>query len=46
MFMCSDEGQKAIVDDIEALGLDRVVVAACTPKLHEATFRRASSAEA
>jgi heterodisulfide reductase subunit A len=41
MFMCSDEGQKAIVDDIEALGLDRIVVAACTPKLHEATFRRA-----
>jgi heterodisulfide reductase subunit A len=41
MFMCSDEGQKAIVDDIEALGLDRVVVAACTPKLHETTFRRA-----
>ncbi len=40
MFMCSDEGQKAIVDDIQALGLDRVVVAACTPKLHEATFRR------
>jgi len=41
MFMCSDEGQKAIVDDIRALGLDRVVVAACTPKLHETTFRRA-----
>jgi len=41
MFMCSDEGQKAIVEDIEALGLDRVVVAACTPKLHETTFRRA-----
>jgi heterodisulfide reductase subunit A len=41
MFMCSDEGQKTIVDDIEALGLDRVVVAACTPKLHETTFRRA-----
>ena len=41
MFMCSDEGQKAIVDDIEALGLDRVVVAACTPTLHETTFRRA-----
>jgi heterodisulfide reductase subunit A len=41
MFMCSDEGQKTIVDDIEALGLDRVVVAACTPKLHEMTFRRA-----
>jgi heterodisulfide reductase subunit A2 len=41
MFMCSDEGQKAIIDDIGALGLDRVVVAACTPKLHETTFRRA-----
>jgi len=41
MFMCSDEGQKAIVDDIDALKLDRVVVAACTPKLHETTFRRA-----
>ena len=41
MFMCSDEGQKAIIDDIKDLGLDRVVVAACTPKLHETTFRRA-----
>ncbi len=41
MFMCSDEGQNTIVDDIKTLGLDRVVVAACTPKLHEATFRRA-----
>ena len=41
MFMCSDEGQKAIIDDIKDLGLDRVVVAACTPKLHEITFRRA-----
>jgi heterodisulfide reductase subunit A len=41
MFMCSDEGQEAIVEDIEALGLDRVVVAACTPALHETTFRRA-----
>jgi heterodisulfide reductase subunit A len=40
-FMCSDEGQKAIIDDIKELGLDRVVVAACTPKLHETTFRRA-----
>ncbi len=41
MFMCSDEGQKAIVDDIQQLGLDRVVVAACTPTLHQTTFRRA-----
>ena len=41
MFMCSDEGQKAIVEDIQQLGLDRVVVAACTPTLHQTTFRRA-----
>jgi heterodisulfide reductase subunit A2 len=41
MFMCSDEGQNAILEDMAKLNLDRVVVAACTPKLHEATFRRA-----
>jgi heterodisulfide reductase subunit A2 len=40
-FMCSDEGQGTIEKDIEELGLDRVVVAACTPSLHETTFRRA-----
>ena len=40
MFMCSDEGQQAITDDIRDLRLDRVIVAACTPKLHETTFRK------
>jgi heterodisulfide reductase subunit A len=40
-FMCSDEGQTAIERDIRELGLDRVVVAACTPALHASTFRRA-----
>ena len=40
-FMCSDEGQSTIERDIRELGLDRVVVAACTPSLHETTFRRA-----
>ncbi len=40
MFMCSDEGQQAITDDIRDLQLDRVIVAACTPKLHETTFRK------
>ena len=39
-FMCSDEGQGTIQRDIEEFGLDRVVVAACTPSLHETTFRR------
>ncbi|MGZ8592594.1 MAG: hypothetical protein ACXWYC_04660, partial [Actinomycetota bacterium] len=42
-FMCSDEGQMAIQRDVEELGLDRVVVAACTPSLHATTFRRAVS---
>jgi heterodisulfide reductase subunit A len=41
MFMCSDEGQASITDDIRDRKLDRVIVAACTPKLHETTFRRA-----
>ena len=40
-FLCSDEGQTAIERDIAELGLDRVVIAACTPSLHETTFRRA-----
>ncbi|HEX9124158.1 MAG TPA: CoB--CoM heterodisulfide reductase iron-sulfur subunit A family protein [Actinomycetota bacterium] len=42
-FMCSDEGQTTIEKDIAELGLDRVVVAACTPSLHETTFRRTVS---
>ncbi len=40
-FMCSEPGQAFIRDDINKLGLDRVVVAACSPRMHEATFRRA-----
>ncbi|MFC1871342.1 4Fe-4S binding protein [Chloroflexota bacterium] len=39
-FMCSEPGQELIRNDINELGLDRVVVAACSPRLHEATFRR------
>jgi heterodisulfide reductase subunit A len=42
-FMCSDEGQTSIERDVQELALDRVVVAACTPGLHETTFRRAVS---
>ncbi len=40
-FMCSSLGQELIQKDIEDLGLTRVVVAACSPHLHEATFRTA-----
>ncbi len=43
-YMCSDPGQELIKEDIRANGLDRVVVAACSPSLHEATFRRATAA--
>jgi len=40
-FMCSSLGQELIQDDIKKEGLTRVVVAACSPHLHERTFRRA-----
>lgn len=41
VFMCSDPGQNTIIEDIKSKGLNRVVVAACSPALHELTFRRA-----
>ncbi len=41
VFMCSDPGQNLILDDIRDKGVNRVVVAACSPALHESTFRRA-----
>ncbi len=40
-FMCSSLGQELIKDDVRELGLDRVVVASCTPRMHEPTFQRA-----
>lgn len=40
-FMCSSLGQELIEQDIKEQGLTRVVVAACSPHLHEATFRKA-----
>ena len=42
-FMCSSLGQQMIEDDIKKEGLTRVVVGACSPHLHEKTFRRACS---
>lgn len=38
-YMCSDPGQKLIAQIIRDENLDRVVVAACSPSLHEPTFR-------
>jgi heterodisulfide reductase subunit A len=42
-FMCSSLGQELIENDIKEQNLNRVVVAACSPHLHEATFRTACS---
>ncbi|MBN2296345.1 MAG: CoB--CoM heterodisulfide reductase iron-sulfur subunit A family protein, partial [Pirellulales bacterium] len=39
--MCSQSGQDLVVEDIQKESLDRVVIAACTPSLHEHTFRAA-----
>ena len=41
LYMCSDQGQELIKNDIRDLGLNRVVVASCSPTMHEPTFRRA-----
>ena len=39
--MCSDPGQLLIKNDIQEEGLNRVVVASCSPRMHELTFRKA-----
>ncbi len=38
-YMCSDPGQDIIKQDIKNLGVNRVVVASCSPRMHEPTFR-------
>jgi len=40
-YMCSDPGQDLIKNDIKNSGIDRVVVAACSPRMHENTYRNA-----
>ena len=40
-YMCSDPGQALIKEDIQEYGLNRVVVASCSPLMHEPTFRAA-----
>ncbi|MCU0960463.1 MAG: CoB--CoM heterodisulfide reductase iron-sulfur subunit A family protein [Pirellulaceae bacterium] len=41
-YMCSDPGQELVKRDIQEHNLNRIVVAACSPNLHEPTFRRAA----
>ena len=38
-YTCSDPGQESIRRDIKELGLERVVIGACSPRMHERTFR-------
>jgi heterodisulfide reductase subunit A len=40
-YMCSDVGQALIKEDCQKLSLNRVVVASCSPLMHETTFRTA-----
>ncbi|MCK4849457.1 MAG: CoB--CoM heterodisulfide reductase iron-sulfur subunit A family protein, partial [Candidatus Heimdallarchaeota archaeon] len=42
MFMCSNAGQELIEKDIKDGKIDRVIVASCSPSLHEMTFRGAT----
>jgi heterodisulfide reductase subunit A len=43
-YMCSDPGQQLIRDHIREDKLDSVIVAACSPAMHETTFRRTAEA--
>lgn len=41
-YMCSDPGQDLIKKAAQEHNLDRVVVASCSPRMHEKTFRKAA----
>ncbi len=43
-FMCSDPGQDLIQQDLKSGKINRVIVASCSPLMHEATFQRATAA--
>lgn len=42
VYMCSDPGQNLIIKAIKEKKLDNVVIACCSPTLHETTFRNTS----
>jgi len=43
IYVCSEPGQKMIQEDIKNFGLDRIVIASCSPRMHEETFRKTIS---
>lgn len=42
-YMCSDPGQALLADSVEREQLDAVIVAACSPTMHESTFRKTAA---
>jgi len=42
VYVCSDPGQQMIIDTIKEKKLDAIIVAACSPTLHEKTFQEAA----
>ncbi|PLX46024.1 MAG: hypothetical protein C0609_01810 [Deltaproteobacteria bacterium] len=44
-YLCSRPGQELIKNDLKAGGISRVVIAACSPRMHEKTFRKAVESE-
>ncbi|HEX2694191.1 MAG TPA: CoB--CoM heterodisulfide reductase iron-sulfur subunit A family protein [Acidobacteriota bacterium] len=42
VYMCSDPGQQMIIDTIKEKHLDGIIIAACSPTLHEKTFQEAA----
>ncbi len=43
-YMCSEAGQNKIKDRIKEMGLTGIVVCSCSPRMHEATFRKTAAA--
>ena len=39
-YMCSEPGQNMVKDAVKEHKLDRIVIASCSPRLHEPTFQR------
>ena len=42
IYMCSDPGQQMVIDTIKDKHLDGIIIAACSPTLHERTFQEAA----
>ena len=42
-YMCSENGQQLIKNAVKEYGLDGIVIGSCSPRMHEATFRKAAA---